>query len=108
MILFKIKEIPKIEIAKQVAELIKDSLIRDGSKLVRRSWIAETWTSAHKEYDVPKHNGHGCLGTDRVTRALKVLERAGILERIEFHVRVIDVKKLLECCDGKLSLTDHL
>ncbi len=108
MILFKIKEIPKIEIAKQVAELIKYSLLSNNSKLVRRSWIAETWTNAHKEYDVPKHNGRGCLGTDRVSRAIKVLERAGVLERVDSHVKVIDVKRLLECCDGKLSLTEHL
>lgn len=108
MSFFKIKEIPKTEIARQVAKLIKHSMIQRSSKLVRRSWIAETWTEKHKEYDVPKENGTGCLGTDRVTRALKVLERAGVLKRTDFHIIVVDVQKLLDCCEGKLGLTDFL
>jgi len=108
MTFFNIKEIPKVEIVKQVAELVKYSVIQNNSKFVKRSWIAETWTEMHKEYDVPKHSGSGCLGTDRVTRTLKVLERAGILERVDLHVRITNVQKLLDCCDGKLSLTDDL
>lgn len=101
-------KLSKPEVTIEVAKLIKYYLISRNTKLVRRSWISETWTEMNKEYDIPKSNKSGCYGTDRVRRSIKVMEKAGILERSNTHIRVINIQRLLDCCDGKLSLTDHL
>jgi hypothetical protein len=101
-------KLSKVEVTIQVAQLIKHYLISRNTRYVRRSWIFETWTEMNKQYDVPKLNKSGSYGTDRVRRSLKFLEKAGVLERSDTHVRVTDVRRLLDCCNGKLSLTDNL
>lgn len=101
-------EVHKYDVVGEVARIIKYHVIQRNTKLISRSDIARSWTHLHPDHDIPKailtdkqsrRASRGSVASFKVRKALKILDEMGVLERTHTHIRIRDVRKLLEYCD---------